>query len=1000
MSLTNLIDLTLLNQPIEGVSLEEDKAFYESYLNKKSLRTSLNGSWKILYQKVFDEFVLEKDFNTKDLKEIILPSHIELNGFQKPQYVNYMYPWEGKENLKIGELPKTNPSATLVKVIEISDLDFDYYLELNGFEGGLYLYLNNHFVGYSTKNYTNSRFLLNNYLTKGKNEIKIIIFNYCFTSWVNDQDMWRFFGIHRDINLLRLPKLHFDNIENYSLLNKNLRDGDFELKFRVNSIIKGSTISLSLSFKGKTIFNESVPVNNKLVTYKKTLYDVFKWSDEEPNLYDVKIKLKEGKDIKEEVVLKTGFRRIDIENGQILLNGKKVIFRGVNRHEFDCNTGRAISKETTFEDLKLLKRNNFNAVRTSHYPNINEFYDYCDELGLLVIDETAIETHGLWIFKNSRNLEFDLIPGSDIKYLDFTIDRGKTMMKRDFNHPCIISWSLGNESYEGRNFEGLYNYFKENDPSRFVHYESCYFLKGRKPISDVISKMYFKPLQMEKLCKKHPNEPVMLCEYAHSMGNSNGNLDEYINLLDNHSNFHLGFIWDFVDQGLKISDKFYYGGDFNDYPNDDNFCANGILLADRKPTSKLDTIKYFYSCLKIDIENERIIIKNNYNFKNTSKYKFLYQLFEDDHEIISKSFECNIAPGEEKEIPIKNKNFLSDREYIGRVSVFLKEDELYGPKGTEIFSEEKFLQGSLETTFNKMSTETNGELEIFSSVTHVTVQNGNHKFIFNGIMSKLGGLEAIMVDDKLYLQHVVMPTLYRATIDNDAMMERYFNSSYLSNSYNLMYLPKLSLTSINTHKVSKDKVVVSFKYVVVNGIRSRFFNVDYTVNSSNELKVDFNFKKSILSFSPLLVGLKFKFPKEICEFDYLGLGKGDNYPDRLKGNKFGRYQSTVKDEYVPYSIPQDCGNHEYTKEININVYDKKMSFYALDKSFAFKFLPYSEFELEIAHRNEELTHNFNYLTIIAKNKGVGGDDSWGAKTHNQYYLKFKKYSQSFFIKIH
>ena len=993
------IDLELLKKPINGVNLEAYSSYFDSYINKENTRTSLNGKWKFLYLNDFnDEKILKDDFDIKDLKEIIVPSHIELNNYSKPQYLNIMYPWEGYEKLNFSQIPSKNPVGIYFKDIEIDDLNHDYYLEFNGFESGLYLYINSRFVGYSSFNFEISKFKINEYIKQGKNRVTILVFKYSFASWFKDQDMRRLSGIFRDINLIKINKTHFKDIYNKSTL-KDLKTGLIDISFKIENFKKDLSISLSFLYENKQLFSTNIFLEGEETNFKKEIEKIKLWSDEEPFLYTLKIKLKEKDKVLEEVELNIGFRKIEMKDGVLLLNEKPLFIKGVNRHEFDTNSGRVVSKETTEEDIKLLKRNNFNAIRTSHYPNNPFFYDLCDKYGILVCDECAIETHGTWNNQDFNKINLnEVLPGSDDQYLSYTLKKGEALFEQHKNHPSIIMWSLGNESWVGENFRKLYKFFKEKDNSRPVQYEGNFASTSFYDISDFISRMYSTPEEVSKIIDKDQRKPFILCEFAHSMGNSTGNFDEYMALKEKYKTFAGGFIWDFVDQGLTVNNKIYYGGDFNDYPNDSNFCADGLLLADRKETSKLKIVKYAYQPFDFEINEKEVKLLNKYNFKTTNKLKFTYLLFKNYKEIYSKSFECNILPGEEKLIPLDVSEFLKeDATYLARIEARSKEDNLYLKKGDEIGFVEKYLKGNNEEPIYKENISNSGGLKLFKSLQHVTVQKDDFKVIFNGLNIDNGGLEAIIYEnDEPLIHYPVLPTLFRATTDNDDKMEKYFTSFYLGASFYPLYNPFKSPLKIV--KEDENEVIVEYLYSMLTSIFPTKFKVIYHVYSSKEIKVEFEYTPSKILPTPPLIGLRFTFDKNINKFSYIGLIEGDSYIDRYKGLKHGEFESDVNKEYIPYSKPQECGNHIFTNKVSIHYPKFNLSFIALNKTFEFKFLPYNEFEMEVAKRNDELISSKNYLTIMAINKGVGGDNSWGAKVHDAYLVKKKKYYLSFLIK--
>lgn len=999
------IDLNLLKEPINGVNLCDYTSFFDSYNDKKeNNRISLNGKWKYLYFPKFnDEKCLEEDFDIKECKEINVPGHLELNGIGKPQYLNQVYPWEVYESISYDEIPSKNDAIVYFKELEIADLNVnkkDYYLEFNGFESGLYLYINSKFVGFSEFNFELSRFKINEFLKEGKNRITVVLFRYSFASWMKDQDMWRMMGIFRDVNLFSVSKTHFLDINNKSELDKNYIDGNLKLDIKIDNFCEDLNLILVLSSDNKILINETIEVKEESFSYSKILNKVKKWSDEEPNLYDLKLKLKNKNQVLEEVNLKVGFRRVEIIDSTLFLNGKRLFIKGVNRHEFETHTGRVINEELTENDIKLLKKNNFNAIRTSHYPNNNFFYSLCDKYGILVMDEAGIETHGTWVNKNFKTLEENsVLPGSNPKYKDFVVKKADALYQRDKNHVSIFSWSLGNESWVGKNFKEMYKYLKEKDQTRLIHYEGNFAKDDYIDLSDFISRMYPSPAQCEEIIKKHPEKPFILCEFAHSMGNSTGNFDEYVALKNKYKQFSGGFIWDYVDQGITVDEKTYFGGDFNEYPHSGNFCADGLLLSDRKETNKLKVIKYLYQPFKIEINENEVKITNLNNFKSTNKYKFVYRLFKNTDEIFVKSFEINIESDETKSINIDATKYLNNNDaFIARIEVLAKEDSNIYKKGDEIGFEEVFLKGSLDKPIKDKEIENDKkDLVLFKANEHITVRNEDFIVVFNGLNIDNGGLEAIIYKDETLLHNVVLPTLFRATTDNDDKMEKYFNSFYLSASMYPLYNPfKDSLKII---KETKNEVVIKFVYTMITGFIFNKFNVIYHIYSDASIKVEYDYYIPKVLPAPKEIGLRFKFDKEMKDFSYIGLGKGESYNDRYLGLKLGKYNSNVLEEFIPYSKPQDCGEHVYSSKVEIKKDVYKLSFIAIDKTFAFKYLPYNEFEMEVAARKESLVNSYNYLTILGSYSGVGGDNSWGAKVHQKYLLNKGKHSLSFLIKI-
>lgn len=986
----------LISKPISGINLEKFSSYFESFSDGKNNRLSLNGEWSVLRLDDFDEKVVSKDYEINDLKRIIVPSHLELNGFDRPQYVNTSTPWDGLEELSFDELPKHNPCFIYFKNLSITLQNLDYFLEFHGVEACLALFVNGEFVGYSTHNFEISKFNITKYLVNGNNRITCVVYKYSFTTRLSLQDMWRFSGIFRDVNLICLNKTHIIDIDNKSILDTNLVDGKLDVEVEISDF-EDAEVAFSLYDNDKIISEKRIDVVEGIAHNFLTISDCKKWSDEVPNLYKLKIELFKNNKAIEQTEINIGFRRIDIVKGVIYLNGQRLIIKGVNRHDYNCLKGRALNKQDEEDDLILIKNNNFNAVRTCHYPDTVYFYDLCDKLGLIVMDECSIETHGT----RQRLKDWEKgLPGSDPKYKEITVKRAEAMYERDKNHPCVLFWSLGNESGVGTNLEESSKYLHEVDPSRVIHYETCHDNKKFDYISDVYSRMYAKPDDIRKfLKKKKTKKPYILCEFEHSMGNSTGNFDEYMYLCDEFANFQGGFIWDYMDQGLWYNGKLCFGGDCGDFPNDDNFNANGLLLSDRKETSKLDEVKQWYAPFKIiHLDEKKVVIKSLYNFKNTANLNYFYEILENSRIIFEKQFKLNLEPKEQIEMSFPNNiEFRKGHYYIARIRVVQSVEEFGIKEGNELFFYENFIHSERNVTNEISKIERKSPLKAYWSTDHLTVENKNLKVLFSGIYSSKGGLRAIYYKNKQMMCDLVWPTLFRAITDNDRAYFKFWQYFFMRASAYPLYNALFKPFKIISQTEDEIKVEYSYKMAVLNIFNN--FKIIYTIRSSDEILVEFKYTQPIFKKTPV-IGLRFPIPSEKSNFTFEGLGKRDNYIDRLRGQRYGIYNSNVNEEYVPYSIPQECGNHEFSRKVMIDYDDVFFTFEAIDKTFSFKYLPYTEFQMEFANRNEELVKTkFNYLTIQAFMKGVGGDDSWGASVHKQYRNKKKRISQKFLIKF-
>lgn len=981
----------LLNKPINSINNIDLTAI----LNRQNKDNNFDRDWKVFCFE-FDSFsYLTSQLNDIDNCNFInanIPSHISFLNLDKPQYVNYQYPWEGLENLvceNFDKLPNKNKCAVYKKKFLISKIDDakDYIFSLTGFESAAYIYLNGKFVGFTNNNFTCTSFKLNDYLKNGENILHVLVFKYSFASWYTDQDMWRFWGINRKICFDVLPKTRIKSLINNSILQDDFKTGLISLDVVLNDKSR-CDIKFSLFDNDRNILERvysNIDVNLKI---EDILENCKQWSPEQPNLYKAVIQMISNGEVIDEVLLKIGFRNIKIVDNVLMLNGKKLVLYGVNRHEFTPDKGRVINFEQTYNDILIMKQHNINALRCSHYPNNTFLYDICDELGIIVMDEAPIETHGLWA---SNKDERYILPGSNEKFREFTVNRGTSMVNQNRNHPCILFWSLGNEAYDGENLRQLSFNIKKLDKTRLVHYENIH-RKEYESISDVKSTMYTTPMKLKKYLNKHKNKPYLLCEYAHSMGNSTGNLDEYLSLVKRFKHFSLGFIWDFVDQTIVIDNKHFIGGDFYDYPNDSNFCANGLLLSDRTITGKIKEVKYQYSPIKITFNDQGFELENNFQFFSTKDLVFKYEEYCEDKITFKKEFKLDIKPNSKISVKIEKHDFS-----FRKILVMYDKDIYCFKKGDLLTFEQELKESEFKYQLDNIEKNENNNYEIFRSNSHLTIKVKNITYVFNTFSNENNGLTAIKIDDTFVLQKTILPTLFRPIIDNDMLVEKYFQSYYLASSVYPMYNPY-----IKPCKVIKkdDKVIVSFKYYMQTGLFFKKFSMNFTIFKNGQLKIDFSYKKPRLFFKMPLVGIRIPIKSEYKQFKYRALGPFDNYVDRCCGSIFDEYESSCDKQYVNYSKPQECGNHEKTKYVKLQIENYEVCFQSIDKSFSFKYLPYDEFKVNFAHNFSELNEDeYNYLTICAFNKGVGGDDSWGSKTHKKYLAKNRRYRCSFLINI-
>ena len=1001
----NLVDLSLLDNPeITEINALKNHSDHRTYINGRINSFSLNGEWKFRYFNNFSDdinFLLLSNVDISGFDVIKVPGHFELQGYGKPKYVNQQYEWSGVEQVELGKSPKNNPCGIYFKDFEMkNNLTERVILKIDGFNTALYLFVNGNFVGFSEKNYTTTEFDLSNHLIKGINRIAFIVFKYSKMSWFSDQDMWRFSGIFRDVSLEFVPFNHIFDIKNASTLLEDNSTGVLDITLTTTGDFNNVFIKSTFRFKDTVLFEEINPLTEREFFIKKSVSNVFPWTAETPSLYTLELELIRNNQNVEKTEIKIGFRHIEIKNNVITINGRKIFFKGVNRHEFDMEHGRAISDELIKNDLLLLKANNFNAIRTSHYPNKSYFYELADELGFYIIDEVDLETHGTWGNFLKKDSFSKVLPGDHLEFLDVIIKKDNAIYERDKNHPSVIIWSLGNESNVGKVLEESSKYFKEIDPLRLVHYEGSSSDKRYSCISDIDSTMYSSPNELKKRLSKQKNKPFILCEFEHSMGNSTGNFDEYMSLRNEFENYQGGFIWDFVDQGLvDLSTKtIKYGGDFDDKPNDGVFSCDGLLLADRSVTSKLTTVKYHYQDLFFERLENSIRIVNTNSFIDTSKYYFKLEIYANGVLKSSEPFSLTINPQGEFILRLDNLNIDHSKENLVRISYHLASDTEYANKDYEIGFFEFLFNSSYEFAPSDYQLDTGTKFNVIEDSYNIGIRGQNFAYLFNGLSEFRGGLYSIKINKDEFLKDSIKPNFYRPTTDNDNSLSRFKLDTYMHAS-KMLFIPKFGLKKPS--KITEKSAKLTYIYRYFYGFLPKKVKISYNIREDGSILVSFKGKISAFQHAPGEIGINFIVPEIIDSFTYYGLGDGDNYIDRYQGQKLGIYESNPFREYVNYAKPQECGQHLFTRYLVLKKKSgAKLGIFALNKSFAFKVLPWSNLEIENATHLDELPKaKYTHVTISSNTRGVGGDNSWYAPVHKEYRLKRKtKFALEFIIK--
>ena len=919
---------------------------------KKPSFFSLNGTWKFHYAKNYEstfKYFYVNEFNDENWNDITVPGHIQLQGYSKPQYTESVYPWDGHDNVSVGQIDMDhNFVASYRKTFDLPQdfADSRFILSFEGVEPCFYCWLNGKFIGYAEDSFTPSRFDITKYIQEKNNTLCVQVFQKCSGSWLEDQDMFRFTGIFRDVSIYQQPLIHIDDISITTDIDLDSKQAKLNCTCKVNAE-NGYHVQASLvDPTGKLLFNNKVED-----TFTIPVENAYLWSSEIPNLYQLELNLLNNTDEVIETIYETvGFRKFSLEYGIMKLNGKRIVFHGINRHEFDYKVGRAISHETMEKDIQILKSLNINAVRCSHYPNNSYWYKLCDQYGIYVIDEMNLETHGVR----------DILPQSKPEWTDCLLDRAISMYQRDKNHPSILLWSLGNESNAGSNFSILYDYFKQTDPTRLVHYEGVSLQREFESCSDIESRMYMAPNQIKEYLDQHPIKPYISCEYMHAMSNSLGGMQEYTALEDEYEQYQGGFVWDYVDQALEIDGNIYYGGDFDDYPNDSNFCGDGILLYNREETGKSQELKQLYRTVDMEIHFDSVTIRNKNLFDDLSKDKFIFELKRNGEVLQSGFFTCTVEPGTTKTMPVQFKQ-------MNEAGIYTKTIYYKNVYGIQSFDQQVFEIKQENTSTYPM--------KIIHGQENIGIQFEDVEYLFN----KRKGLVSIKYQDTEILKNGIHPIFYRALTDNDR------GANFTSSTWLNASLFQKIIDFQTTQNSSCIQMIYTYK---LEGIQEPL-KLTYTIYRNKEIQVHMHMDKNSKRETLPLYGLELSLKEEFKTFAYFGKGPKDTYMDRNHAlTDF--YTENVEENYIPYLKPQEHGNHTDAKwcsiqnkeHVSLNVKAENMEVSASRYSFMHLMSANHTFELPQTHTS--------YLRLLKQQIGVGGIDSWKSHVQEQYLIDQSK----------
>ncbi|WP_308991338.1 glycoside hydrolase family 2 TIM barrel-domain containing protein [Mariniflexile litorale] len=1017
-----------LNEKINEENREPMHASYYVYQNETLAEKGdwkgsnnyldLNGVWKFKYVDSPSELpngfehITFDDHTWDDFK---IPANWDVNGYGYPVYTNTTYDFKNLIEVNPPLVPTTyNPVGVYRRVIRMDEnwKDKEVFLHVGAAKSNLTVWVNGMYVGYGEDGKLPQEFKLNKFLKIGENTIVLKVMKWSDGSYLECQDFWRMSGITRDTYLYARNKSHLIDFEITPNLDVTYTNGSLKISTEFSDFRKkdGYTLVVQLKDNRTLITSKTIQLEE---TTKKSTFDFEvknpkKWSAEIPNLYKVLFILKDKKGNTVEVISQNvGFRKVEIKGGQLLVNGQPIYIKGVNRHETDPTTGQTVSKERMEQDIKVLKQFNINAVRMSHYPNDEYFYELCNIYGIYVVDEANLESHGMGydITKTLGNK-----PNWELAHLQ----RMKRMVERDKNNPSIIIWSMGNEAGNGYNFYRGYLWMKERDPSRPIQYERATAAGWEGKTlkfdwnSDIIDPMYSSPTGMEEYIEANPNpdRPFIQCEYAHAMGNSMGNFKEYWDVIRAHKNFQGGFIWDMIDQsvykiredGVKI---FAYGGDFGpqDVPSDNNFLNNGVFNPEREPNPHAYEVKSVQQDIHTSWESKdaiRIQVFNEFFFKSLRNVSLYWTLVldgvEDEAGIIT-DLKMDPQQAETYALPIHLEGKIYTEAYVN-ISYILKQEEPFLPKGFEIATEQLHLKGVWK---NNRMLESGIAMTVTNEKESIVFKSDKAELSFNkktGFMNRYTFKDTPVLKEGYHLK----PNFWRAPTDND--MGAQFQKKLLPWK---QAVENPVLISFDYQKNKNNTITATAIYYLPKVFSELIINYEFNSAGVLEVQQKLNIDKS--KETPLLprFGMEMILPKSFSEISYYGKGPYENYNDRNYSAKVGVYKQTVSEQYFPYIRPQETGNKTDVRWLDVSNTKVNLRVES-DNLFSMTALNYLTEDLDDGLEKDQRNsadlkeRDLTSLKLDGKQMGLGSIDSWGAWPMEKYLLRAKVYEYQFKIR--
>lgn len=957
----------------------------EAATGTSSFEQSLNGVWKLHYAKNpaqtlpgFEQPGLDDD----GWDDVPVPAHLQLLGYDRPQYVNVQYPWDGFEELEPGQVPQQfNPVATYRRRFTLEHRPGPgerVSVTFHGAESAVAVWLNGGYVGYATDSFTPSEFDLTGLLVPGENVLVAQVFRWSAGSWIEDQDFFRFSGLFRDVTLTRRPAVHVQDLRVVTDVADDLAHATVRVR---PTLVGAGTVKVFLAGGGALEPSD----DGWFVVY---LEAPRLWSAEDPHLYDLTLEVHdEAGNLTEHVPQKVGVRRFGIEDGVLAVNGRRVVFTGVNRHEFGLQ-GRVMTREQTRADLELMKRLNINAVRTSHYPNNSFFYELADEYGLYVIDEMNLESHAMWdrVARGGAPIE-EALPGDRPDWLPALMDRAASMLERDKNHPSIVMWSCGNESFGGTDILEVSDYFRAQD-SRPVHYEGVHWDPRYPRTTDVVSRMYAPVTEIEQFLATHRDKPYILCEFAHSMGNAFGAVHKYLDLAYRDRLFQGGFIWDFADQALRLTDRygrefFGYGGDFGDAPHDGDFSGNGILFADHTPKPFVQEVAFVFQPYRIVVDAERVSFENRHLFTASDQHECVVTLAREGRVLAQEVLATAVAPGETAGYPLPVRVPQVPGEYTVDVAFRLRRATRWAAAGHEVARGQGVVtvRGGSERTTTSAPTVVHG--------IHNVGVRGRH---FTALFSRLhGGLLSYrygLTGDggRELLRGVPTPCFWHSPTSN----ERGWGGPTEDGQWLLAsrYARPVQAADQPAVREADGAVEVSYRYLLPTTPASSC-DVVYRVDGDGRVEVTTTLRPGEGLTDPPEFSLLISTDAALRNLRWYGEGPAESYVDRRGGARVGVWEADVRTALTPYLRPQEAGNHTGVRWASVT--DERGAGLRLESVgedlLELSALPWTPFEVENAlHPNELPPILRTVLRPAWMRRGVAGDDAWGQRTHPEYRL--------------